>query len=200
MQGKKFVSTRDKWYWKSNNKRFREQLIESSSNCKNKNGFVGIPCKVWTNFSESILSFSKCGSAKFMTYSTLFINNNYPYFTKWVHSFINSNISWAFKFFEIPNHIVEIWDNYSPFLLSKLSNEAQKKELIFFVSAGPATNVIITYLVKINNKNIYIDLGSAIEFITKGYSTRSYSNNNSFNAAQSCEQFIIKDKKLIYKA
>ena len=105
----------------------------------------------------------------------------------------------GFKFFEILEYIVEIWDNYNVSLLPKLSDEAKNNELIFFISAGPATNVIIAYFVKINNKNIYIDLGSSIAFITKGYSIRSYPNKRSFNAAQIYEQFIIKDKKLIYK-
>ena len=215
MKGKKCGSPLDKWFWVQENQRFRLHLIESSSICTNKNNFIGIPSKVWIHIAESILSFSKCDSSKYMSYSTLFINKNFPYFQDWILSFIkdlnrwkiilvanqiiNNNISWAYKFYYVPDHIVEIWDNYSVSFLSKLSNEAQQNNLIFFVSAGPAANIIILYLTKINNKNIYIDFGSAIEFITKGYSTRSYSNPSSRNAAVRGVQFLFKDKKLIYK-
>ena len=214
MKGKIFNCTRDKWVWRPENKNFRKILIDSSSICINKNNFIGIPGKVWKEIAESILSFSNCTSSKYMSYSTLFINKNFPYFHDWILSFINnlnrwkiilvanqiinSNISWAYKFFYVPDHIVEIWDEYSTSFLSKLLDEAKHNELIFFVSAGPASNVIILYLTKINNKNIYIDFGSAIEFITKGYSTRSYLNNKSKNAGQRCETFSFKEKNLIY--
>lgn len=64
--------------------------------------------------------------------------------------------------------MIENWDNYSIPLLSKLSHQAKQNDLIFFISAEPAANIIISYLTKINNNNIYIDIGSSIEFITKG--------------------------------
>ena len=59
-----------------------------------------------------------------MSYSTLLVNNNYLEFKRWITSFINSssrwkiilianweinkNISWAQKFYPIPDNIVEI--------------------------------------------------------------------------------------------
>ena len=215
MKGIIFNCPRDKWIWKPINQKFRENLIESSSICENPNNFIGIPSKIWSKISESILSFSNCNSAKFMTYSTLFINKNYRNFSYWIMKFIHSlnrwkiilianhiinyNISWAYKFYNVPDHIIENWDEFSFPFLSKLSNEAKKDELIFFVSAGPAANVIISYLVKINNRNIYIDFGSAIEFITKGYSTRSYFNLSSVTASKRCERFFYKNQKLIYE-
>lgn len=103
------------------------------------------------------------------------------------------------KNFNVNCKVIENWDEFSFPFLSKLSNEAKKDELIFFVSAGPAANVIISYLVKINNRNIYIDFGSAIEFITKGYSTRSYFNLSSVTASKRCERFFYKNQKLIYE-
>ena len=212
MKGNKF-NTLDKWKWEPNNKKFRESLIESANICLNNNSFIGLPCKGWIKISESILSFSNCTSSKFFTYETLFINKNYKYFKDWIITFINSgnrwkiilvansiinkNITWAYKYFPISSHLIETWEKIYPSLLDKLTQEAKNNDLIFFISAGPAANIIISYLTKINNKNIYIDFGSSIEFITKGYSTRSYSSKGKLSKKR-CESFIFQNKSIIY--
>jgi hypothetical protein len=213
MKGKKLNAKTDKWYWNPKSKKFQNSLIESSSICLNHNSFIGIPCKNWIKISKSILSFSKCSSSKYMSYSTLFINKNYPLFKDWILRFINTsnrwriilvansiihkNISWAYKFFPVADHLIENWDKYSISLLSQLSQEAQQNDLIFFISAGPASNIIISYLIKININNIYIDFGSSIEFITKGYTTRPYAGNSKYSH-QSCEPFFLQNKSLVY--
>ena len=213
MRGKQ-VNAMDKWHWTPKLKKLRNSLIESASICINDNNFIGLPCKNWVRYSESILSFSKCNSSKYMSYTTLFYNKNYLLFQDYIirlintsdrwkiiliaNSDINKDISWAYKFFPIPYNLVEIWDEYSDSFLKKLSGEAKEKNLIFFISAGPIANIIISYLTNINNKNIYIDFGSAIEFITKGYSTRKYSKRNTTSSARGCESFILKDNKIIY--
>jgi hypothetical protein len=162
----------DRWHWSKKNKKFRENLIESASICINNNSFIGIPCKNWNKISESILSFSNCTSAKYFSYSTIFTNKNFKVFKNWIvryinstkrrkiiliaNSIINKNISWAYKFFPVPDNLVDNWNNFSIPLLSKLSRIAKSKNLIFFISAGPAANIIISFLSKINRKNIYI--------------------------------------------
>lgn len=212
MKGQR-INSPDKWDWNPNNKKFQDSLIKSVSICQKDYSFIGIPCKNWIHISKSILSFSKCSSAKYMTYSTLFVNKNYPIFKDWITSFINTsnrwkiilvanwiinkNITWAYKFFPVPDHVVENYDNYSISLLSELSHQAKQNDLIFFISAGPAANIIISYLAEINNNNIYIDFGSSIEFITKGYSTRDYAHNGK-TSNFSCEPFFIQNNTLIY--
>ena len=213
MKGEKIISTQDNWYWNATNSKFQYNLIKSSSICTNEYGFIGIPCKNWIDVSKSILSFSNCSSAKYMSYATLFINKNYKFFKDWIVHFVNSsnrwkiilvansiinkNISWAYKFFPIPNNLIENFDYYSISLISNLSNIAKQKNLIFFISAGPAANIIISILAKINNSNIYIDLGSSIEFLTKGYTTRDYARNGQ-TSNYSCEPFIIENGTVTY--
>ena len=219
MRGNTIKAKSDKWIWNPKNQKFRKSLIESVNICQNKNNFISIPCKNWYNTSKSILSFSNCNTSKYMSFATLFINllinKNFPIFKDFIINFINKsnrwkiiliansnikkNISWAYKYFPIPNHIVENWEKYSNSTLPKILKEAKDNNLIFFISAGPAANIITSYLTKINNKNIYIDLGSSIEFITKGYSTRPYSKKKSIYAYQACETFVLKDNKLIYE-
>ena len=158
MAGKQFATIRDKWFWNNTNKKFQESLIESSSICINSNNFIAIPCKNWNFISKSILSFSKCNNSKFMSFSTVFINKNFQFFQNWINKFINSSkrwkiilvanslinkdISWAYKYFPIPDHIVQKWDELKDSLLKKLGNEATNNNLIFFISAGPAANII----------------------------------------------------------
>ena len=89
MKGKELGSI-DKWHWNPKNKIFRENLIESANICIKGSNFIGIPCKDWINISNSILSFSNCTSAKYMTYATIFTNYNYKKFQKWVLNYINS--------------------------------------------------------------------------------------------------------------
>ena len=214
MRGQPIKTQNDNWKWEFKHQKFREGLIESSSICTNPNSFISLPCQNWIKISKSILSFSNCTSSKYMSYATLFINKNYQIFKNWIIRFLNfsnrwkivlvansiikKDISWAYKYFPISEHIVENWENYSIFLLPKLAEEAKQNNLIFFVSAGPAANIIISYLHKINNKNIYIDVGSSIEFITKGYSTRDYSNRKSKYSQQKCNSFYILNKTLVY--
>ena len=213
MTGKTFDSKNDKWFWNNNNQDFKISLIKSSSICLQQNNFIAIPCKNWFTISKSILSFSKCKNSKYMSYATVFINKNYQFFQNWLFKFIyssnrwkiiliansliNKDISWAFKYYPIPEHIVEKWDELRYSLINKLEEEAKENDKIFFVSAGPAANIIISYLININNKNIYIDFGSAIEIITKGFSTRVYTNNGT-NSFVRCETFHLKNKIPIY--
>lgn len=213
MKGNNLKVAVDKWHWRPENKNFQKSLIESTSICVNNNKFIGIPCKNWFQISESILSFSKCTSSKYMTYATIFINKNFKNFQEWILHFINSshrwkiilvansninkNISWAEKFFPVPDHLVENWDIEGENLLSKLSEQAKINNQLFFISAGPAANIIVSKLSKINQKNSYIDFGSSIEFITKGYSTRPYSWDNNFSKNR-CESFRLQNKILSY--
>ena len=141
MKGNDLKVVLDKWHWHSKNKNFQKSLIESSSICVNNNNFIGIPCKNWFKISESILSFSNCTNSKYMTYATVFINKNYILFKDWIlrfinspnrrkiilvaNSFINKSISWAEKYFPVPDHLVENWDTDGESLLSKLSEQAK---------------------------------------------------------------------------
>ena len=213
LRGNTILASLDRWNWYPNNTKFRESLIKSSSICLNENCFIGLPCKNWIDISKSILSFSNCTSTKYMTFTTLFVNKNYEYFKNWIIRFIkssnrwkiilvanniiNKNITWAYKFFPIPDHIVENFENISISLLPELANLSKQNNLIFFVSAGPAANIIVAYLSEINKNNIYIDVGSSIEFLTKGYSTRLYEKNGE-TSKLSCEPFIIENKTLFY--
>ena len=158
-------------------------MIESSNMCNEENHFIGLPCKNWQKITDAIFTHSNCTSSKYMSYTTVFVNRNYNRFKEWVlkyinsknrrkiiliaNSIINKDISWADQFFPVYNNLIDNWETDGTELINKLSIVAKQNKLIFFVSAGPAANIIISKLTKINIQNIYIDFGSAIEFITK---------------------------------
>ena len=104
-----------------------------------------------------------------MSYSALFINKNFKIFKEWILRFINSknrwkiifvtnsnintNIYWSYKFFHIPDYIVENRNNFSQPLISNLSKGAKNNNLIFFILASPTANILVSYPIQINNKN-----------------------------------------------
>ena len=107
-----------------------------------------------------------------MSYSALFINKNFKIFKEWILRFINSknrwkiifvtnsnintNIYWSYKFFHIPDYIVENRNNFSQPLIANLSKGAKNNNLIFFILAGPTANILVPYPIQINNKNTHI--------------------------------------------
>ena len=107
-----------------------------------------------------------------MSYSALFINKNFKIFKEWILRFINSknrwkiifvtnsnintNIYWSYKFFHIPDYIVENRNNFSQPLIANLSKGAKNNNLIFFILASPTANILVSYPIQINNKNTHI--------------------------------------------
>ena len=107
-----------------------------------------------------------------MSYSALFINKNFKIFKEWILRFINSknrwkiifvtnsnintNIYWSYKFFHIPDYIVENRNNISQPLIANLSKGAKNNNLIFFILASPTANILVSYPIQINNKNTHI--------------------------------------------
>ena len=80
-----------------------------------------------------------------MSYATLFINKNFQTFQNWLirfldnpnrwkiiliaNSVIKKNISWAYKYFPVPDHLIDNWDQISTTLMPKLIEEAKQNEL-----------------------------------------------------------------------
>jgi hypothetical protein len=103
-----------------------------------------------------------------MSYSALFINKNFKIFKEWILRFINSknrwkiifvtnsnintNIYWSYKFFHIPDYIVENRNNFSQPLIANLSKGVKNNNLIFFILASPTANILVSYPIQINNK------------------------------------------------
>ena len=76
---------------------------------------------------------------------------------------------------EFPNDCVSFWEEngvqYIDMLIKKYGNMNNQ---LFFISCGPASEVIIDKLYSNNPNNTYIDVGSSIDEFVHGYKTRPY--------------------------
>ena len=70
-----------------------------------------------------------------------------------------------------------------------ISEVGHEKNLLFAVSAGPLSELIIKALYENNPDNCYIDFGSALDLITHGQSRASYVQSNSPTSKLNCWMF-----------
>jgi hypothetical protein len=138
---------------------------------------------------------------KYITFANLWINGNYNLFLERIQyhrrpTIIIGNINGEnAKFpFEIENYLsfgnncVETWEQHSDDIKNMLSDGFGKMSgRTIFISVGPMSEVIIHYLWKINPKNQYIDIGSALDEYIHGRKTRPYMVPGSFYNTQICE-------------
>lgn len=151
--------------------------------------FYGIPShkqepKTYTYFIERLLV-----PYENITYADVFINSNFDSFVNFISNELTESIvliankdcnvtSLKFlnvkQFFAVPDNCVEFYETFNQQFENSLNDLIKYKNTLFFVSAGPLSEVIISYLFKLNPENRYVDVGSAIDFFTKGKITRLY--------------------------
>ena len=134
-----------------------------------------------------------------ITFSDLWINANYPKFKKFIMNLdipVNlianqncvsqKNIPLIIKdIFPIKNDCVNYYQNNKEQLLIDVSDFVKNKiNELFFISAGPLSEIIIHQAYSTNPNNKYIDVGSAIDEFVHGRATRPYMIPNSFYATQ----------------
>ena len=88
--------------------------------------------------------------------------------------------NWTKEVYYVPNEIVDYWELHHVSMKQDVRALAGKYEegQIFLISAGPAAAVIIYEMWKVNPKNVYLDVGSSIDFATKGQTDRAYATMN----------------------
>jgi hypothetical protein len=90
--------------------------------------------------------------------------------------------------FPIENDCVNFWESNKNDFVEKLRNTfAKYNNTLFLISAGPMSEVIIEELIKINETNRYIDVGSALDEFTKGRKTRPYMKEGEIYFTQICK-------------
>ena len=125
-----------------------------------------------------------------ITFADLWINGNYSLFKDFIHKELNEDVVLIAsddglgrnlsplrckQYIPIPKDCVNFYEqNYLQIdqYLEELASS--HKNTLFFVSAGPLSEVIIHKLFCKNPNNRYIDVGSAIDEIIHGKITRPY--------------------------
>lgn len=154
------------------------------------NYFFGISCGCCDKEGRDILlhNLQRAGvSIDNITYSNLWINGNYKKFkdicdTLKEEVIVIGNHQGKEKvypftiksYFSIEDDCVNYWKDNKDKLLKDLEYLTDYDNSLFFISAGPMSEVIIDFLWKRNKTNRYIDVGSSLDEYTKGRKTRPY--------------------------
>lgn len=85
---------------------------------------------------------------------------------------------------------VRFWEQQGENFIRRIISEVgYRKNLLFAISAGPMSELIIAALFKHNPDNCYIDFGSALDFITHERATRGYMRDDYHTKHQNCWMF-----------
>ena len=99
------------------------------------------------------------------------------------------------KHYVVSDDCIKFYENDCENLIRQIIAEVgHEKNLLYVVSAGPLSNVIITALFKNNPENCYVDFGSSTDFVTHGKINRGYVREGSPTSEKNCWMF---DKKKI---
>lgn len=136
-----------------------------------------------------------------ITYSNLWINRNYKHFmeqiekmTEPIYLICNKQGSEGLYPFDVcgfyptENQCVSYWKNNKPEIISDMTSAAKAfNNTLYFISAGPLSEVFIHHLWLSNPTNRYIDVGSAIDEFVHLHKTRSFMIEGSQYFNKECE-------------
>lgn len=139
--------------------------------------------------------------SKNITFSNIFVNKNYKKFIQSFEKLTQDAVVIAndkarnrkignlnvLKYYGVGNQCVEFWDKNSGELIEEIKNDfGSRNNLLYVVSAGPMSEVIIIELFKNNPNNIYIDFGSSVDRYIHSDLNRSYVDDKSDCAKRNC--------------
>ena len=175
--------------WTFNKDGILNQHLKEAVSTVNPNLYIGIPCntcnkpwnctdKIYNNFINTFKV-----PIKQRTYANIFGNSNWKTFIDFIKSYtekfslITSGDKDFAETFIIDKYLVNDWDEKWEGETERLFKfiENKNNELILF-SAGPLSKVWIPMCMKKNPNNMYVDVGGAIDILSKGTTTRLYTN------------------------
>jgi hypothetical protein len=178
----------------------REQLLESVKLVKS-NLFIGIPCNTCGHNPSNIYDdyINKYQVQKLqLTYANVFCNSNWPRFINFLKSYEKGFylITTGTKDCEFPikerlfidkylvNNWNTIWETETNRILDYV--KGKNNELICFAS-GPLTKSWIPKCLELNPTNVYLDIGSALDYYVKDtIHHRPYTDPNTHYSKECC--------------
>lgn len=135
-----------------------------------------------------------------ITYSNLFVNGNYSKFKSMVESLerpvvllVNEaadEVKYPFDVVDrllVPGDVIKWYRDSSQEVEEAVISLAKKyTDTLFFVSAGPLSELSISLMYQANPNNSYIDVGSSLDYWTHQRYTRLYQNPTSEFSTRMC--------------
>ena len=137
-----------------------------------------------------------------LTFSNLFVNDNYRFFQEYFPKIEEQAIVIAhrnglgkpignlevIRYYSTENNCIEYWDTEGDAFVGKIIKETKNfKNMLFVISAGPMSEVIIHRLYEANPENRYIDFGSAIDAYVHARMTRLYMDDTQIFSQKICK-------------
>jgi hypothetical protein len=178
----------------------REQLINAVKTI-NPKLYIGIPCNTCghtpANMYDNYISKYQVQKSQ-LTYANVFCNSNWYPFITFLKSYSNGfylitagTQQCDFPIKErlfIDKFLVNNWNNVWETETNRVLEYVKDKEnqLICFAS-GPMTKIWIPKCMDLNPNNIYLDIGSALDYFTKGQTNaRPYTNPHTHYSRECC--------------
>ncbi len=137
-----------------------------------------------------------------LTFSNLFVNGNYSFFQEHFPKIKEQAVVIAHKngvgkrignlevvhYFPTENNCIEYWDTEGDAFVEKIIYKTKSfKNMLFVVSAGPMSEVIIHRLYEANPENRYIDFGSSVDAYIHARMTRPYMDTSQIYSQKMCK-------------
>jgi hypothetical protein len=198
MKGITFTAQRGDDWTHNNSIYLKDQLINSFKT-KVPNLYTGIPCNsccIPHMYNQYIETYQVQQNQ--LTYANVFCNSNWLRFTEFLKSYEKGFylITTGTRECEFPikerlyidKYLVNNWDTVWESETNRILEYIKDKrdELICFAS-GPMTKIWIPKCMELNPNNIYLDIGSALDFYTKGIeNARPYTSPHSQYSKECC--------------
>ena len=201
LENKTFTSQPGDDWTHTSNSILREQLMNSVKTI-NHNLFIGIPCNTCGHFPSNMYDdyIEKYQVQKSqLTYANVFCNSNWKFFLQFLRSYIKGfylittgttpcNIFPIKERLYIDKFLVNKWDTVWEQETARILDYIRENngELICFAS-GPLSKIWIPKCMEINPNNVYLDIGSALDYYTKGTTNvRPYTDSTSQYSKECC--------------
>jgi len=188
------IGNKDGWlYKKDKNLIFRADLRESLT-CTDDNFIYGISSRNVDEENYQFLRRFVRQRLEYMTFSDIWVNANYELFNqlflktiqetkrdvvfvtnpkaklKRIDSVVNIT-----DMIPVKGNCITTWEKNRGFMKGVLDLHASLTDgRVFLVAAGPLTNIIIYHMWRVNQKNIYIDIGSTLDPLIYSRKSRNY--------------------------
>ena len=142
--------------------------------------------------------------SKNITFANLFVNKNYPRFIAEFEKLTRDAVVIAnhagknnkignlnvLKYYSIGDQCVTFFENELDSLVEEIIKDfGNKNDILYAVSAGPLSEIIIKRLYKNNPNNTYIDFGSCLDKYIHQKDTRPYTNPKTVFGSRNCWMF-----------